>query len=781
MNLLRKSILIPIVFISLLLIVQSCSSSRHVPEGSYLLDKVSININDSTGIFDDQEMSTYLRQLPNHKMLWSIKFRLGVYNMSGEDTTKWWNRWARKLGEPPVIYDSLLTDAGKEQLRKAMVNKGYLEAHVDVDTIRDNNKNKIQVNYNLIPGDPHIIRSIDYNFSDTIIGNLILQDSARFIIKPGEPLDRNILDLQREIITQTLRNKGYYSFAKEYITFNADTTEFSKEVDLTMTLKPVKAQREEEVISNYKKYYIRDVIYITNYDAAKDENIISYQAADTVRYRGLTMLFGEERYLRPSVLYENCFIEAGKEYTQSEVDKTYRALSRLTILKFINIRFIPAGSFQDIGILDAYILLTPGKSQGIELQLEGTNSEGDLGVAASVSYSHRNIGKGSETLTAKLRGAYESLSGNLEGLIHNRYMEYSLDMALNFPKFKAPFLTERFKRRINAVSELNVSMSYQERPEYTRIISTAGWSYKWTYNKNRNRYVLTPIDINYVYLPESTNDFIDQIAPDNPLLRYSYEDHFIMRTGFTFYHSNKKVETPWLQNAQNNIYTVRANLEFAGNLLFALSNIFEHRSNFREDPYKVFGIRYSQYVKLNSDFSYVHSIDYRNSLAFHVGFGIGYPYGNSYVMPFEKRFYGGGANGVRGWDVRTLGPGSYPGTNSVSDFINQCGDIRFDMSAEYRAKLFWVLELGAFIDAGNIWTIHNYSNQPGGFFRFNSFYKQLAMAYGLGLRFDFSYFLLRFDLGMKAHNPAKGQDPWPLIHPQWKRDSSFHFSIGYPF
>lgn len=701
--------------------------------------------------------------------------------MSGEDTTKWWNRWARKLGEPPVIYDSVLTDAGKEQLRKAMVNKGYLEAQVDVDTVRDNIKNKIQVNYNLHPGEPHIIKAIDYNFSDTIIGNLILQDSSRFIIKPGEPLDRNVLDLQREIITQSLRNKGYYSFAKEYITFNADTTEFSKEVDLTMTLKPVKTQREEEIISNYRKYYIRDVIYITNYDAAADENIVSYQAADTVSYRGLTMLFGEKRYLRPSVLYENCFIVPGEEYNQTEVDKTYRALARLTILKFINIRFIPAGTFKDFGVLDAYILLTPGKSQGIELQLEGTNSEGDLGVAASISYSHRNIGNGSETLTAKLRGAYESLSGNLEGLIHNRYMEYSLDMALNFPKFKAPFLTERFKRRINAVSELNVSMSYQERPEYTRIISTAGWSYKWTYNKNRNRYVLTPIDINYVYLPESTNDFIDQIAPDNPLLRYSYEDHFIMRTGFTFYHSNKKVDTPWIQNTQNNIYTVRANFEFAGNLLFALSNIFEHRSNFREDPYKVFGIRYSQYVKLNSDFSYVHPIDIRNSLAFHVGFGIGYPYGNSYVMPFEKRFYGGGANGVRGWDVRTLGPGAYPGTNSVSDFINQCGDIRFDMSAEYRAKLFWVLELGAFIDAGNIWTIHNYSNQPGGFFRFNSFYKQLAAAYGLGLRFDFSYFLLRFDLGMKAHNPANGQEHWPLIHPRWKRDSSFHFSIGYPF
>lgn len=280
--------------------------------------------------------------------------------------------------------------------------------------------------------------------------------------------------------------------------------------------------------------------------------------------------------------------------------------------------------------------MTPAKSQSMELQLEGTNSEGDLGVAASATYTHRNIAKGSETLTAKLRGAYESLSGDLDGLLHNRYMEYSLDMGLNFPKFKAPFLTERFKRRINATSELNISMSYQERPEYTRIISTAGWSYKWIYNKNRNRYVLTPIDINYVYLPESTNNFIDQIAPDNPLLRYSYEDHFIMRSAFSFYHSNKKGSSPWQKSIQNNIYTIRTNFEFAGNLLFAISNILEHRSNYREDPYKVFGIRYSQYVKLNSDFSFLHIIDSRNSLALHVGFGVGYPYGNSYVLPLKN-------------------------------------------------------------------------------------------------------------------------------------------------
>ena len=175
------------------------------------------------------------------------------------------------------------------------------------------------------------------------------------------------------------------------------------------------------------------------------------------------------------------------------------------------------------------------------------------------------------------------------------------------------------------------------------------------------------------------------------------------------------------------------------------------------------------------------NFDSRSSLAFHVGFGVGVPYGNSRMLPFEKRFYAGGANGVRGWSVRTLGPGAYDARNSVTDFINQCGDISLILNLEYRNKLFWVFEGAVFIDAGNIWTIRSYPNQPGGLFRFRNFAKEIAAAYGIGLRMDFTYFLLRFDLGFKAHNPAMNQEPWPIIHPNWHRDATFHFSVGYPF
>ncbi|MDE5930713.1 MAG: outer membrane protein assembly factor, partial [Muribaculaceae bacterium] len=320
-------------------------------------------------------------------------------------------------------------------------------------------------------------------------------------------------------------------------------------------------------------------------------------------------------------------------------------------------------------------------------------------------------------------------------------------------------------------------------PEYTRIIAGAAWKYNWTrknYNFN-SRQNFDFIDINYVKLPRSTINFLDSVAPTNPLLRYSYEDHFIMRMGYTYYRTNRRTPTATL-NAfaiQPSVTTLRASVEVAGNLLYAISNIIGQKR--QDGAYKIFGIQYAQYVKGEADYTYTRNFNSRNALAFHVGAGIAYPYGNSSMVPFEKRFYAGGANGVRGWGVRTLGPGAYDSKNSVTDFINQCGDIRLDLSLEYRAKLFWVFEGALFIDAGNIWTIKNYVNQPGGEFRFNRFYRQIAAAYGLGIRMDFTYFLLRFDLGLKAHNPAMNQEPWPIIHPKWSRDANFHFSVGYPF
>lgn len=760
-----------------LLTLASCRSTKHVPDGQLLLDKTTINITDTKQHPDvaATDLVNYLRQTENHKVLGGMKLQLAIYNLSGRDSSRWFNRWIRRIGSPPVIYDSTLTLASVNQLRTALKNRGFFHNQVDYTFAGDTARKKARVEYNITLGEPYHIRSVKFNIDNDSIRPYLLADSAREPIAVGSVLDLTKLEAWRTTVTERLRRAGYYAFGKEYITFDADTAAASNEVDLTInTRAPYRIERMP-YYDEHKPFYVRNVTYVTNFDPVAMRD--GYFAADSTTYGGIRILY-DEPYLRPKAIEECNFITAGARYDIEDVDRTYKALSRLGILKFINIELRPVGEINGQLWLDAYVLLTRGKAQAVSVSLEGTNSEGDLGFGVGLDWQHRNLFRGSETLNTKFRMSYQSLSGNLNGLINNNYSEYAAEVGLNFPKFKAPLLSKNFKRKVQASTELAINFNYQQRPEYTRVIAGAAWRYIWSERQATLRHTLNLVDLSYVYLPRSRANFLDSIA--NPLLRYSYENHFIMRLGYNFYKTNKRVNNPLQNRLQPNVYTIRAAAETAGNVLYGISKLTA-QSHAQNDNYKIFGIRYAQYIKFEADYSLTHNFDTRNSIAFRVGAGVAVPYGNSTVLPFEKRFYAGGANGVRGWGVRTLGPGEFSATNSQSKFIYQCGDIRFDANIEYRAKLFWVIELGLFIDAGNIWTIRDYEDQPGGVFKFNKFYKQIALAYGLGIRLDFNYFLVRLDMGMKAHNPAAGQEPWPLTHPKFKRDSEFHFSVGYPF
>lgn len=757
-----------------------CSSTRHVPDGERLLDKVEIVVDDSSRV-STTELYNYLRQTPNHKVLGFARLQLGIYNMSGRDSTSRFNRWLRKIGQAPVIFDTTLTDQSARQLRLALINRGYNNATVEIDTMARGDK-KMQVAYHLRPGEPFVVETVGYDFDDPELGRLVMTDSALFPVTVGANLDRNVLDAQRALVVERLRDRGYFAFTKEYITFTADTLAGDRGVALTMKVRnPAPGDSVVTITGRHMQYRWRNVYLVPDFSPDDNTGAYSFEARDTVTCDGLRILYGKDRYLRPGALNEQCFIRPGQIYTTASIDRTYEAMNRLAILRYVNIITRPAGNDSTANLLDAFILLSRNKKQGITLELEGTNSEGDLGVGGGVTYTNRNLSHRGEVLTAKVRGAYESLSGNLDGLINDRYTEIAGEVGITFPKFEAPFLSRSFKNRMRASTEFAVTFMRQERPEYTRIIAGAAWKYKWANRQNTTRRTFDLIDLNLVNLPRSTQDFIDHIAPDNPLLRYSYEDHLIMRMGYTWYHTNRRPASsgPERHERQTNTYTVRASGEIAGNVLYAISKAAGLKKS--NGAYKVFGTQFAQYVKGEIDYTINHAFSTRNSLSFHAGFGIGYPYGNSTMIPFEKRFYAGGANGVRGWSVRTLGPGAYDARNSVTDFINQCGDISLILNLEYRNKLFWVFEGAIFIDAGNIWTIKNYPNQAGGLFTFRRFAKELAAAYGIGLRMDFTYFLLRFDLGFKAHNPAANQEPWPIIHPNWKRDATFHFSVGYPF
>ncbi len=771
------------VTVILTVTLASCSAVKHVPQGEYLLDKVNIEVHDNKQVKSDR-LVNYLRQTPNHKVLGFWKLQLATYSLSGHDSTKWYNKWFRRMGRPPVIYSRELTGSSARQLRQALVNMGYLNARVVVDTTINVKKRRVNVDYNIYTGTPHHISSITYDIADPAIERLLMADTTVFNVHPGDLLNRDELDLERTKIVSRLRNNGYYTFNKENISYVADTAQNSKSVNLTLRVLPPGvhsgAISPDSALSRFEHpvFHIGSVNFLTDYTSGTPIDEAMAAATDTIVYRGMTVFNGPDAYLKPSVLEEKCFLVPGAVFRANNVDRTYESLSRLGILRNINIEIRPSGI---PNTLNVYILLTRNKKQGVTFELEGTNSEGDLGFGVALTYQHRDVSYASNMLTAKVRASYESLSDNLNGLINDRYTEFAGEVGITFPKFEFPFLSRSLKKRIKAVSEFALSGNYQERPEYTRVIAGGAWKYRWSNREATVRRTFDLIDINYVYLPQSTIDFIDQVAPTNPLLRYSYEDHLIMRIGYTFYKTNRRMGSGSLTRVrlQPTVYTLRGSVETAGNLLYAISSLSgQHR---HDGAYHFLGIQYSQYAKAEFDYSIARNLNERHSFAFHAGTGIAVPYGNSRVVPFEKRFYAGGANGVRGWGVRTLGPGAYDSRNSVTDFINQCGDISLNLSAEYRVKLIWVLEAGVFVDAGNIWTIRDYPNQPGGVFKFDKFWKQIAAAYGVGLRMDFQYFLLRFDLGLKAYNPAMNQERWPLIHPRWKRDTTFHFSVGYPF
>ena len=482
-----KSIAITVVLVAML---ASCSSTKHVPEGKLLLDKVKINIADPHPEVEKGQLANYLRQNANHRVLGGFKLQLAIYNISGKDSTKWFNRWIRRVGTAPVIYDSLLTESSAEQLHTALINRGFMNNAVTYDVKTDSVKRKASINYDITLGEPYYIRSISYEIPDEELSQIILADSADFNVRTGDLLNFNRLDTWRQEITENLRNHGYFAFNKEYITFFADTAADSHAVDLTLNTREPYRNEHMPYYTEHEPFYVRNVIYVTNYDPVAMRD--GYWGADTVTLSsGIKVIEDSEHYLRPQTLDECNHIEPGELYNAEAISRTYRSLGRLGIIKQINIDIRPIGEIDGVLMVDAFVLLQHDKSQTISASLEGTNSAGDLGFGVGLDYQHRNIFKGSELLNAKFKVAYESLSGNLSGLINNNYSEYSTDLGITFPKFMAPFLKRSFKRKIQASTVFSVNFDYQTRPDYTRVIAGGGWRYQWTERSRRMSHTLT--------------------------------------------------------------------------------------------------------------------------------------------------------------------------------------------------------------------------------------------------------------------------------------------------
>ena len=707
-----------IFIFALPLLLGACSVSKHVPEGDYILDKVEVKA-DQSG-YDPSPLAQYVRQKEKPKLFSLFK-----------------NPFTRK----PVIFDTLQARLSCQDLLTAMQNQGYMNAGVSLYT--DKKGKKLKATYMLHPDQPFVIGEVKYEVQDDSIQRLLRLDlPVNQNIKPGMRFTVETLDNERKRITDLLADNGFYRFHKDFIQFAADTIAGRKDIALTLQLLKYKPNSSSPALP-HPRYRIRQV---------------NYQSNDSDRI-----------HLRKQVLLNATAIKEGRPYEASALQRTYNNFARLQAVKYTNIRFV---ELPDTNLLDCNIQVSTNKPSTISFQPEGTNTAGDLGAAASITYTNRNLFRGSEQLSVEFRGAYEAITG-LEGYQDQNYTEYSVETKLVFPRFLAPFLSNSFRRRQTASSEWAVSWNFQNRPEFHRRVFSTAWRYRWSEPSHHTSYRFDLLDLNYVYMPWISatfkEDYLDNADNRNAILRYNYEDLFIMKLGFGISYND-------------GVDAIRANVETAGNLLNGVSNAFGFKTN-EQGQHTLFNIAYAQYMKFDFDYTHLLEFDKRNALALHAGLGVAYPYGNSNVLPFEKRYFSGGANSVRGWSVRELGPGKFKGTDGRIDFINQTGDIKLDLNAEYRTSLFWKFQGAVFVDAGNIWTLRNYEDQPGGQFKFSEFYKQIAVAYGLGIRLNFDYFILRFDMGMKAINPAydSPEEHWAIVHPKLSRDFDFHFAVGLPF
>lgn len=728
-----------------------CNTTKFVPQGGYLLNKANIKVEDNKDVAVSS-LKNYLQQKQNTEILGFWKLQLGIYNTSPLDTTKWVSRNARKIGEAPVIYSPELTDRSIAQLHKAMQNKGYFRAQVDT-TMRVKDR-KIDITYHIQAGKPYTIRRYNVDFQQEELQQVV-QNQRNALIREGMQFDVDMLNQERQRITSAMRRNGCFYFEEDYIRFIADSTRGREQVDLTVCMHDYFYQltpaQQEQVFRHYK---IAHVHFHIDYEIGRAPEGERMRASMKGDYE---FTWVGDKLLRENVLIRNCPIQPGDMYNEARVERAYSSLNQLAPIKYVDISFDSISENE----LDCHIVLSRSKLNTVSVEAEGTYSAGDWGVAVGAGYANRNLFKGAEEFTIDGRTSYEWRQNG------GRAIEAKASTGLKFPNSLA----------------IDLNYNYQNRPEeYTRSIFGAGLQYQFRQRSLRLQHQFRFVDINYVYLPWISDAFRDQFLQSTNILKYSYESHFIVGWGYSGNYSSFNSRQPFRSYSNINY-----NVETAGNLMQGLAQICNFPTD-EDGKYTLFNTRFAQFAKADVSFTYNQIFNESHRLVYHADFGVAVPYGNSQAVPFEKRYFAGGSNSVRGWTARSLGPGGYRGSGSLIDFNNQSGDIRMNLSMEYRAKVWSIIELAAFVDAGNIWTIFDYETQPHGQFRWKEFYKQIALAYGVGLRLDFSIFVFRIDFGVKLYDPSRLYDQWAGTQWRtvpnglnWTEDMSFHFAIGYPF
>ncbi|ASB49780.1 translocation and assembly module lipoprotein TamL [Alkalitalea saponilacus] len=770
----KANLLVFFIFI-LIVLLPGCRSTKYVPEGERLLTRVQIK-NDARDISRD-DLRGYIRQQENLRILGFWKLHLGIYNLSGRDDSKGFNRWLRRIGEAPVIYDSTLVDRSVDQMQLFLRNRGYYLAEVS-DTVTFPTRRRARVKYTVESGPRYRLNNVYYRIDDDSIRSYVLSDTTNTVLRRGRGFTVQMHNQERDRITENLRNNGFFNFSREFIYFLADSSVGNHRVNDTLVIMPPPQNMSGRTESgNHARYSIRNVFFQVGIDPQERsiDGIRPDFQADTLFYQGFYFVFEDELDFKPEVLLNSNSIMPGGLFRSSQVERTQILLSDLRIFRYINIRFRELeGEFDEHGnkILDCVIHVVPGKYQSYALEVEGTNSSGNLGAAGNIKYQHKNIFNGAELFTLNTRVARQNQfimrSGSKEQF---NTMEFGAESSVVFPQFLLPVRIERFRQRYNPKTTIAAAYNYQRRPDYTRTIVNARMGYTWRASRY-STHSFFPLDFNLVNIP-SVSDAFKAIINES-FLRYAYEDHLIANLNYTYIYNQQEIGQRW-----RDFWYLRLSLESAGNILDLMAPIWSE--NMQDGYNTILGIRYAQYLKADIDVRYHSPIDRYTSLTYRFFGGVGIPYRNLNVLPFEKRYFSGGANSIRAWPVRGLGPGS--SSDDRLTWYNQTADIKLEANVEYRFPLFWLLEGALFVDVGNIWGIRPEGSMEDGLFEFDRFYRQLAVGTGFGTRFDFNYFIFRIDTGLKLRDPAElSGDRWiPFSRSYNWNDVAFNFAIGYPF
>lgn len=736
----------------MLLLLTGCNTLKFVPEDQYLLDNTKIEVTDTKEV-KPSELKPYLRQTQNSKTLGFWKLQLHIYNTAPLDTTtkskKRLARNARKMGEAPEIFDAGLASQSMTQLTKALQNRGFFNA--TVDTSMAFKGRKLTLTYHVHANEPYYLRNAAYYLPQGALRQYAM-DKEKSLLKEGMYFNSDVLNQERARLEREMRRSGYYYFERSLLQYTADSTIGDHQVDVEMKMQDYYEDLPDTLQQRiFARQMIRDVYFHLDYDPNYSRQMTSIQSSEKDNYH---FTWVNKKLLRDRTLIHTCEIKPGDWYDIKKVEDTYANFNSLGVVKYVDISF----KEYEPGLLDCHIVISRRKLNTFTAEVEGTYSAGDWGVAAGVGYVNKNIFRGAEELSLKVRGGYEWRQNG------GRAIEARAQAGLKFPN--------RLK--------INLAFNYQQRPdEFTRTIVNAslGWSIKrpnspWTHQ-------FSFVDLSLVYLPYISDEFRSVFLQPTNILKYSYEDHLILGLSYSLAYTSFREKQP-LRSFGN----FRARVEVAGNVMDGIARLAGVQPG-EDGMRQVLGICYSQYFKADFDFAYHQIFNEKHRLVFHGAIGCAIPYGNSKTIPFEKRYFAGGGNSVRGWTMRGLGPGSYKGLTKKIDYNNRAGDLKLDLNVEYRWKVWNFIELAAFTDAGNIWTIDDYDNQPGGGIK-KDFYKQIAWSYGVGLRLDFTVFVFRIDYGIRLYDPEYLSYDAPKA---WRtapnglgwNDMSFHFAIGYPF